>query len=148
MPSPDEFLTEVEQENQIEIDLGTTFLFDFDKGEFVIRNGRLVELNDIEALKMWIIKIIKTEKNEYEIYDIYPDEPEYQYGTLTEFAVGKVLTDEIKIQLQENIEQSVTRHPRVAFLSEWKFEKIKDKLTIYFKVNLIDEQSFEMEVSP
>jgi hypothetical protein len=146
MPNPDDFLQEVEQEQQLDIDLGVGFLFDFEKGEFVIRNGRLVELTDIEAVKMWITKILKTEKYSFEIYDAYEDTPEYQYGTLTEFCIGRVLTDDMRVQLQENIEDSATRHPRVAFLSEWKFEKDEDKLTVYFRVNLVDQQSFEMGV--
>ncbi|AMA72936.1 DUF2634 domain-containing protein [Aneurinibacillus thermoaerophilus] len=146
MPNPDDFLQEVEQEQQLDIDLGVGFLFDYEKGEFVIRNGRLVELTDIEAVKMWIIHILRTEKYQYEIYANYPDTPEYEYGTLTEFCIGRVLTDDMRVQLQENIEASATRHPRVAFLSEWKFEKDEDKLTVYFRVNLVDGQSFEMGV--
>ncbi|MFE4201131.1 DUF2634 domain-containing protein [Aneurinibacillus aneurinilyticus] len=146
MPNPDMFLEEVQEEQQYDIDLGTGFLFDFEKGEFVIRNGRLVEVNDIEALKMWMIKILRTEKYQYGIYANYPDTKEFEYGTLTEFCIGRVMTDDMRMQLQENIEQSATRHPRVAFLSEWRFEKDEDKLTVHFRVNLVDEQSFDMEV--
>lgn len=145
MPNPDELLEEIEQQQADEIDLGVGFLFDFDKGEFVIRNGRMVELDDIEALKMWITKILKTEKYQFDIYDAY-SEPEYQYGTYTEFLTGRVLTDSIRIQLQESIEQSVLRHPRVDFLSDWRFERVQDRLTVYFRVNLIDQQTLEMEV--
>jgi hypothetical protein len=147
MPNPDSLLVEVDQQTTLETDLGIGFLFDFEKGEFVIQNGRMIELSDIEALKMWITKIIKTEKYQFDIYDAYPDALEYQYGTLTEFCVGRVLTDDIKVQLQENIEQSATRHPRVDFLSNWNFERAKDKLTVSFQVNLIDQQSFNMGVT-
>ncbi|MCP1355095.1 DUF2634 domain-containing protein [Aneurinibacillus migulanus] len=146
MPNPDEVLEKIEQQQADEIDLGVGFLYDYDKGEFVIQNGRLVELTDIEALKMWITHILRTEKYQYEIYENYPDTPEYEYGTLTEFCVGRVMTDELKIRLQENIETSATRHPRVDFLSDWRFERVQDKLTVYFRVNLIDQQSIEMEV--
>lgn len=147
MPSPDDILKEMEEKSTFEMDLGTGFLFDFDKGEFVIENGRLVEKNGIDAVKMWITKILKTEKYQFEIYDIYPDTPEYQYGTLTEFTIGKAFTEEIKSQIQENIEMSAMRHPRVNRLDEWKFEKEDDLLTVYFRVNLVDDLSFAMEVN-
>ncbi|GED13973.1 DUF2634 domain-containing protein [Aneurinibacillus migulanus] len=146
MPNPDELLEEIEQQQADEIDLGTGFLFDFKNNQFVIQNGRRVELNDIEAVKMWMTKILLTEKYQYGIYANYPDAPEFEYGTLTEFCIGRVITDDMRMQLQENIEASATRHPRVAFLSEWRFEKDEDRLTVYFRVNLVDEQSFDMEV--
>ena len=51
------------------VSLGTkTFLFDFNRGDFVLRDGKLVVCDGIEAVKVWIEKIIRTEKNRYSIY--------------------------------------------------------------------------------
>ena len=46
-----------------------SFLYDFSKGDFVIRDGKLVECDELEAIKVWIEKIIRTEKNRFPIYD-------------------------------------------------------------------------------
>ena len=44
-----------------------SFLYDFSKGDFVIRDGKLVPCDSLEAIKVWIEKIIRTEKNRFPI---------------------------------------------------------------------------------
>lgn len=34
-----------------------------------MRDGKLVECDGIDAIKVWIEKILRTEKNRYKIYD-------------------------------------------------------------------------------
>ena len=46
-----------------------SYLFDFDKGDFAVRDGKLVECDGIDAIKVWIEKILRTEKHRYKIYD-------------------------------------------------------------------------------
>ena len=41
---------------------GKSFYFDFEKGDFNVIDGRLQEINNLEALKLWITKILKTAK--------------------------------------------------------------------------------------
>lgn len=50
---------------------GKSFLFDFDTNNFVIKDGKLVEVEGIEAIKTWIAKILRTEKFKFNIYDEY-----------------------------------------------------------------------------
>ena len=58
-PKTDTVLTRVETPAQT----GTrSYLFDFNKGDFVVRDGKLVECDGMDALKVWIEKILKTEK--------------------------------------------------------------------------------------
>ena len=44
---------------------GKSFYFDFEKGDFNVIDGRLQEINNLEALKLWITKILKTAKLKY-----------------------------------------------------------------------------------
>ena len=46
---------------------GKTLNFDFDAGDFVVKDGKVVTLTGLEALKIWIKKILRTEKNKYKI---------------------------------------------------------------------------------
>jgi len=39
--------------------MGKTFKFDFSAGDFVLKDGKVVELEDLEGLKMWIEKAIR-----------------------------------------------------------------------------------------
>ncbi len=47
---------------------GLNFKFDFDKNEFVIKDGKLVELSTVDAIKQWIILCLKTQFEEYKSY--------------------------------------------------------------------------------
>ena len=46
-----------------------SYLFNFNRGDFAVRDGKLVECDGIDAIKVWIEKILRTEKNRYKIYD-------------------------------------------------------------------------------
>ncbi|MED0737858.1 DUF2634 domain-containing protein [Aneurinibacillus thermoaerophilus] len=147
MPNSDDFLQEVEQE-QLDIDLGVTFLFDYEKGDFVLENGSPVEVTDIEAVKAWITKMLKTEQGKYEAYEseLYAENPDYRYGTkIREIAIQHIATDYKKAEIKRELEEKVTRHPRISFLSDFRFEQEDECMTIYFRVNLIDGDSFEYE---
>ncbi len=39
---------------------GKSFLFDFKAGDFVVRDGKLVECDGMDAIKVWIEKILRT----------------------------------------------------------------------------------------
>ena len=39
-----------------------SYLFDFDTGDFVVRDGKLIECDGIDAVKVWIETILRTEK--------------------------------------------------------------------------------------
>ena len=42
--------------------IGKSFLYDFKKGDFVMKNGKMVVIHGIEVLKQWILKVLKTER--------------------------------------------------------------------------------------
>ena len=48
---------------------GKSFSFDFALGDFETTDGKLVEIDGIEALKAWIVKVLKTDKSKFRIYD-------------------------------------------------------------------------------
>ena len=48
---------------------GKSFSFDFNKGDFNVVDGKLQEIDNLEALKLWISKVIKTTKYKFKVYD-------------------------------------------------------------------------------
>ena len=55
--------TDVMFDNKSDISSGTkSYLFDFTTGDFVVRDGKLIECDGIESIKVWIEKILRTEK--------------------------------------------------------------------------------------
>lgn len=125
--------------------IGKSFLFDFNTGDFVLKDGRLVEVLGIEAVKIWIEKILRTEKYRYKVYD---REDKNEYGVVLEdLIVGnnfpKVF---VESELKREITKALTKHPMIQSLTDWNTEKNNSKLNISFKVNLLDGNTFTQEV--
>lgn len=126
--------------------MGKSFLFDFKAGDFVLRDGRPVEVSDLEAVKLWIQKILRTEKYRSKVYE---REDKNEYGVVLEdLIVGnnfpKVF---VESELKREITTALKRHPMIKSLNDWKIEKKNPKLNISFKVNLSDGNNFTQEVS-
>lgn len=121
--------------------MGKSFSYDFKKGDFVMKDGQLEEIEDKEALKVWITKAIMTECYRFRIYD------DVEYGTITEGLIGTNYPQAfIEAELQREITESVTRHELIDHLEDFRFERLVDEMLIYFTVITIDG-AFEMEVS-
>ena len=50
--------------------IGRSIAFDYEKNEFVVNDGKLVEPGKIDAIKQWIELYIRTEINKYEVAEI------------------------------------------------------------------------------
>lgn len=62
--------TDIMLDNKTQTLNGTkSYLFDFTTGDFALRDGKLIECDGIESIKVWIEKILRTEKGRYPIYD-------------------------------------------------------------------------------
>ena len=70
----DQVIEEIEQEENKVYD--KTFLFDFEKGDFVIRDGRL-EVSGKDATKVRLEKLLRADKFKYKVYEKLNNEDEY-----------------------------------------------------------------------
>ncbi|SCY92956.1 DUF2634 domain-containing protein [Alkaliphilus peptidifermentans] len=118
------------EEGQQDLQLGKSFLFDFKKGDFILKDGKLVEINNIEALKIWIEKVLRTDRNKYKIYTS-------QYGiSIEDLIIGQNLPIEfIKSEVKREVSEALLKHPLINNISNWHLEKDGSNLTISFKVN-------------
>lgn len=123
--------------------IGKSFLFDFKKGDFVMKDGKLVVLAGIEALKMWIIKVIRTEKFRFRIYESENDE---QYGVMLEDLIGSNFDREfIEAEIEREVTEALLLHEYIISVDEWQFERNSKKMTVSFAVTTYDE-TLNMEV--
>lgn len=120
--------------------LGKSFLFDFNKGDFVLVDGKLVELHGLESLKMWIMKVIKTERFRFKIYEDIP------YGVTFEDLIGSNFPRAfIEAEIKREVTTSLLRHPHIQEIENWSFERDGKRMKIKFRVRTVDEK-FEQEV--
>lgn len=122
--------------------IGKSFLFDFDKGEFVMRNGKMVELHGVESLKMWIRKVLKTERFRFQIYENVP------YGVLLEELIGLNLPRAfIEAEIEREVTESLLLSPYIDRVIGWTFKRDGKWLRVFFQVVSPMYSTFDMEVS-
>lgn len=80
--------------------------FDFERGDFVIINGRPKMVVGMDRLRSWIGKVLRTQKGRYKIYN------GTSYGTrIKDTFVGKTFThdymlSEIQREITDNLEKN------------------------------------------
>lgn len=126
--------------NEISI-TGKSFLFDFSIGDFVTTDGKLTEITGLEALKMWIIKVLKTDKNKYSIYD------GTNYGTMSliELVSSDYPLPFIKSEVERIVNETLLKNSAIKSLGSFVFERDKRTLKATFAVYTIYGQT-ESEV--
>lgn len=126
------------QDNNINNDkttiTGKSFLFDFNVGEFVLDNtGNLISINDIEALKIWITKILKTDKNKFIVYDGV----NYGITNLRELVTSDYPFEFIKAEIENNVKEVLLKNTSIKSVQNFEFERNKRLLTVSFDCSTI-----------
>ena len=128
--------TDIMISNENKASYGTkSYHFDFDSDDFVVRDGKLVECDGIDAIKVWIKKILRTEKGRYNIYN------NTEYGChLEDLIIGNSYTVEfIEAELKQEIEDALKQNPQIASVSNFKITRNTNAITVTLEVVLNDE---------
>ena len=112
-----------------------SYLFDFDSGDFVVRDGKLVECDGIDSIKVWIEKILRTEKGRYTIY------ADTEYGChLEDLIIGNSYTVEfIEAELKREIEDALKQNSQIKSVTNFQIIRSKHSITVTLEVVLNDE---------
>ncbi len=128
--------TDITINNESNTSSGTkSYMFDFENGDFVVRDGKLIECDGIDAIKVWIEKILRTEKDRYKIYD------NTEYGChLEDLIIGNSYTAEfIEAELKREIEDALKQNPRITSVTNFNIIRNKNAITVTLEVVLNDE---------
>lgn len=120
-----------------------SFAFDFDKGDFVLSDGRVKTCEDTDALRLWVQKTLITGRNRFRVYD------GTDYGAdIEDLVVGNRYTRAfVQSELRREIEQALKKHPRVKSVAD--FEETytgDDRLAVSFRV-ITDEGDVTEEIA-
>ena len=98
--------------------IGRSIKFDYDKKEFIVDEGKLVEPTKIDAIKQWIELYIRTEINKYAIYSD-------SFGIDTRGLLGYRLPRGYQVaEIMRRINEGIlTKCPDVKSVSGWDFNK-------------------------
>lgn len=128
--------TDITIDNKSDTSSGTkSYLFDFTTGDFIVRDGKLIECDGISAIKVWIEKILRTEKGRYHIYD------NTEYGChLEDLIIGNSYTAEfIEAELKREIEDALKQNSQITSVTNFKISRNKNAITVTLEVVLNDE---------
>lgn len=100
-------------------------------------NTFLGTVDDVDAIKQAILKIINTERYEYEIYS-------WDYGVELQDLVGKSMTYVLS-EIEQRIEDAVTADDRIDKIEDFNAVAI-DKHTIYVSFTAVTVQQDEIEI--
>jgi len=129
---PIEDLVNEPELRQREADTGSSFLFDFTVGEFVLRDGNLVEVEGLEALKVWIEKIIRTEKFKFKIYE------GDTYGVrLMDLLTGGFPAAFVEAEIQREIVEALETNPEIRNVEDLRFTRGVRTLLVSFTVKSV-----------
>lgn len=118
----------------------TTFLFDYEKGDFVMEDGKLTHLKGEKALKGWIEKKLRTTIDEAPIYK----------GTEYGMSYRQLITgtpfqkDFIRSEMVRDIREGLMTHPQIRDIESLEIDFTEDRLEVSFTVNKSLEVSYEL----
>ena len=109
---------------------GKSYFFDFEKGDFIVQDGKLVECDGVDALKVWIEKILRTEKGRYRIYD------NTGYGCqIEDLIIGNTYAFEFtESELKREIEEALLRNPAILAVSNFQLTRTPNSITVQMEV--------------
>ena len=109
-------------------------MFDFTAGDFIIRDGKLVECKGIDAIKVWIEKILRTEKGRFRIYN------DTDYGCrIEDLLVGSNYPVEfIEAELKREIEDALKQNLNILSVSNFNIERSASGITVSMEVETSD----------
>jgi hypothetical protein len=133
--------------NTSETSIKKSFLFDFVKGEFVLKDGRPVVAEGIEALKVSIEKVLRTEKFKFKVYE--KEDKRLEYGiTIQDLLVGHNYPREfVESEVKREVTEALLKKPIIQRLDNWSIEKDNPKAKIKFRVVLKNGAAFDKGVN-
>lgn len=112
-----------------------SFQFDFSTGDFLIEDGKVKNLSGLEAIKIWITKVIKTEKYRFEIYNT--NEVEKYGASLQEIVTSKYPMEFIKSEIQREITETLLKNTEIKEVSNFVFNRDKRVLNVTFNAKTV-----------
>ena len=122
-----------------------TFDFDFTNGDFILDGSNVSVLSGIDALRIWIEKVIRTQVGRYPLYS---DE----YGVnIEDLIIGKGYGfDFIETELKREIQTALLRNSDITAIRSFTVSKRGTVLDIQFTAvtvygELTEEQIYDSE---
>lgn len=107
------------------------YAWDFDKNDFLLKDGKFQIVSGIEALKIWIWKALKTERYRYMAYS-------FDYGSEIDTLTGKAYTKGImKSEIERYLKEALLINPYIKAVGNILVDMFGSNINIEFDVNSV-----------
>ena len=119
-------------------ELGKCFKFDFNTNSFILENGKLVELDKIDAVKQWIKLILNTYKDKFNVYT------DSNFYCNVKDVSGKRLTPDMQSKIISDITGSLLTHRYIKSVGNFSFSQERMNVNINFDVTLASDEEISV----
>ena len=135
-----DFEAEEKQEALLEsTTIGRTPLFDFTTGTYVIRDGKIVECSQEEAVRQWVGFLVKTAAEKFRVYD------GTGFGTYIENYIGYKDVGFVASEIKREVEEKALLNRAIKFIEDFEAEKEGSRLHITLTVVMQTDEEVEVE---
>lgn len=108
-----------------------TFKWDFEIGDFVLRDGKVTTLTELDYLSVWIQKVLRTRRNTL----IYRNT---NYGSDHYTLIGQNFTQDFaQAELERMITEALLENTAITGVSGFEYTQEGSKLSVHFVVSSI-----------
>ena len=137
---PEDFVENNNVEDTEEV--GTDFLFDYETGQHILKNGTLEECSEVESIKQFIQNVLRTKANSYKVYT--EDETEVFGISIYDYIGTRKLPDGyLNSELKREVTETLLKHPFISEVKNWNGKRNKRGLEISFTTVLTDSTLIE-----
>jgi phage baseplate assembly protein W len=116
------------------LQIGRSFLFDFDKNEFVFKDGKMVEITGLQALKQWINLCLRTFIKKYEVYK------DTDFGCKIEDLLGSRLNAYNYAEMQREIREALIKNENIKDVRNIVINQEKKVFTVDMDIELVNKE--------
>lgn len=127
------FIGDIEMEQEVgeDLPLAREYKWDFENDEFMLKDGKFIIVEGIEAVKVWVYKALKVAKSRYPIYS---DE----YGNNLERLIGKQQSSGfVRSQGQRYLRECLLINPYIRDVKNITVEFDNDVLKLSFTIETV-----------
>lgn len=107
------------------------YAWDFDKGEFLLKDGRFQLVEGNEAVKVWTWKALSTSRYRYLAYS-------WDYGSELENLIGNGLTSELtKSEIERYIKEALLISPYIKSIDNFEITIDDSSIAAAFTLNTV-----------
>lgn len=135
-----DFKEEEKQETLLEsTTIGRTPLFDFSSGSYVIRDGKIVECSQEEAVRQWVGFLVKTAAEKFPVYD------GTEFGTYIENYIGYKDVGFVASEIKREVEEKALLNRAIKAIEDFEAEKEGSRLHVTLTVVMQTDEEVEVE---